>query len=181
MATVEHIEKARASKKPRKCRVCWREVGVGESYTRIQKRVGRSGQTLIWCKDHAPRTSDLLSGRPAELEGLKEAYEDTVAKIPADAPIRDVGDLVEEALDTLADAIDEMAEDIQDSADNIEDGLGSLTAQAEQLSRTATELEEWASVLRTEGENLDASKGRVALLEDVAIAVQSNPELNLTG
>lgn len=179
VARVKHIKKARASKKNRKCVTCGHSVQPGEAYKRIDKMSGpRSSYTLIFCSEHNPRTSHLLSGRNAELAEIVESIEDSLDGIEENADI-------ESALESAVSDIEEFSSNIRESAENMEMGFGHSTAQTEAMNETANELEEWVSNIESlieeakyASESDDDERDFVSEIRDT---LGEQPDLNLTG
>ena len=182
MARVVRIEKARASKRSRLCKVCRAEVQVGEPYKRIDKKTGaRSSVTLIWCKDHEPRNSDRLSGRAAELAMMEETLAGDVAAA-AEGDYEGLGD----AIESFGDSVEGFAQEIQESAAAIVEGFGHETGQSEAMAETAQAFDEWvqeirdaAATVREAGEDEDAEWESV--YAEAESATGEAPELNLQG
>ena len=117
VAKVKFIQKARASRQPRICLRCGHEVAPGESYRRIDKKTGpRSSTTLIFCTEHHPRQSHLLSGRAGELASLTEGLEDSLATGPR------------EALEAFCDDMEGFCDSVEEAAQNIERSLELIEA-----------------------------------------------------
>ena len=151
MARVQTVAAARASTKPRICRQCQHEIQTGEPYKFVAKKTGpRSSVRLIWCREHFPKQSDLLSGRASDFaritEGFDEAKKDSLTGMQS-------------ALSNLSEDIREFAQDIKDSADSIEQGFGHPTAQSESMSNTADELEQWADRLQNHADDCPENRG----------------------
>ena len=174
MAKVQHIGKARGSKFTRRCTVCGHEVQSGEAYKRIEKKTGpTSGYSIIFCGEHSPSPSHFLSGREAELAQIIEAFEDTLNNVSEDDEIKDV---VESSLEE----IEEFASSLRDGADNMEAGFGHATAQSENMSQSADDLDEWRSELESLAESGDdeCNEDVVSQLRDMLGGV---PDLNVVG
>ena len=172
MAKVQHIKKARASKKPRRCVTCQHEIQVGESYKKVAKRTGRGGYTLNFCADHHPRPSHLLSGRSAELAEVVESAEGWLERVERGEEELAV------ALDSIKEDIGNFAADIRESAENMEEGFGHSTAQTEAMSGTADTLEEWAERF---GELDEESDDIESVIEEARELIAEEPTLELTG
>ena len=177
MAKVQHIKRARASKKTRACRICGHVVQAGEPYKKIAKRVGMTSSTIIvFCQEHNPRSSDLLSGRSAELAEIVENIEDGLLLAEQDK------DAVQSALESAGDEIESFAESVRESGTNIEEGLGHSTMQSDSMSETADALDEWGRQLTELGEEVeDEDDDERDFAQEARDIMGEQPELNLTG
>ena len=189
MARVKIVNKARASKTVRSCRICNKIVQVGEPYKSIGKREGRNFYTLYFCYRCEPRPSHQLSGRSSDYARMMEAYEDSVGRDDLDHSG------LSEALETLSTEASSMAEELTEGADNIEDGFGHSTTQSEVMRETGDELEGWANDLDSLSDRVldgapddeadpdedDDSESLEDLLSEANELVGNAPELNVTG
>ena len=151
MAKVKQITKAGKSTKTRRCTICGHEVQVGESYKFVSKRTGPAGgYRLIFCSDHSPRQSHLLSGRSAQLARIGEDFTDTINALDVDGE-NIMGEL-SDALTSAADEVESMSDEIKDASSSLEEGFGHATAQSEAMAETATELSDWAERIRGNAE-----------------------------
>ena len=186
MPKVKNITKASKSTKVRRCAICGHEIQVGEPYKFVAKRTGPAGgYRLIFCKDHRPRQSHLLSGRSAELAQITEGFDDSVRQL--NQHDRDSLPDVVTALNDAADEIDNMAGDIMGSAESLEEGFGHPTGQSEAMTETANELGVWAELIRARATEIDSADpddeettpdDHISSAEEV---MGEGPDLNLTG
>jgi len=141
MARINHVKRARASKRERRCR-CGQVVQPGEAYKYINKKTGpRSGYMMYFCYRCTPRPSDTMSGRAAQMAQIEEDYYDAVGQAV------EIDDLLSAGAATAND-IEEFADEIAEAAENMESGFGHSTAQTEIMTETADEIREWAVTLR---------------------------------
>ena len=186
MPKVKNITKAGKSTKARCCAICGHEIQVGEPYKFIAKRTGPvGGYRLIFCKDHQPRQSHLLSGKAADLAQITEGFDDSVGRLNQHdrASLPDVVS----ALESAADDIDSMAEEIMGSAESLEQGFGHPTGQSEAMTETANGLGEWAEQIRAKATEIDGADpddeettpdDYISSAEEV---MGDEPDFNLTG
>ena len=184
MARIQHIKKARASKKTRRCRTCQTDIQVGEYYKKIAKKTGpRSSFTAYWCYRHNPKYSDTLSGRSQDLAIIQEDFDEAMSKSsgePSDGFVD-----ITQALEDGANSVEEMGEDIRLSAESIEDGFGHSTAQSEAMTETADEFDTWASEIRDVAARADefekTDDGLAEYTTEAEEVMQQTPDLNLQG
>ena len=145
MARINTIQKAKQSKKDRRCKGCGHIVQPGESYKYIDKRTSypRFGSVrLIFCQSCHPRPSDTLSGRAAEVAKMEEDFSGSVQSATTTDDLRS-------ALEDLKSEIESMKETFEESAENIESGFGHATERSDRMGEIAGELDEFASNLDT--------------------------------
>ena len=143
MAKVVTVQKARASKKTRKCRRCGHEIQAGEPYKYVRQRVGytrRGTLKLNFCGEHYPKGSELASGRRAQLMGIQDAIAEGI-QAATDT------DSISSMLTDAASSAEEMAGEYEESVSNIEEGFGHPISMSEEMQEKADAFNEWASVL----------------------------------
>ena len=136
---VYFIEKARASKKPRKCSRCSHDIEAGEPYRFITPR---SGGKRCFCQKHPPRQSDLTGGKLGQVYGIQEGLEDDLASFSRDGE----GDM-EASLSEAADEAENIADEYEDSIQNMPESL-QQSPVAEDCQERAEACREWAEELR---------------------------------
>ena len=186
MARVQTVNKARASKRQRKCTLCGHEVQAGESYKYIDKKTGpRSGFTLFFCSQHNPRGSHLASGRESEILGMCEGFEDELGGV-------NDSEALASAIASFREDLEMFAEEVREAAQSIEEHFD-YTPQSEAMGETADAIEEWAGEFedledqcgeedqQDEDEDWDEQAHFDELQAEAGDLLSNMPELNFTG
>src|SRR5262252_6121080 len=111
MPRVYTVNKARASKRTRICRVCGHEIQPGETYRYFEPRYG---PPVMYCAEHHPRRSHMTSSK---LGVLYDAQDDF-----APSEYESLEDL-RSGLESIAETAREVASEYEDSISNMPEGL----------------------------------------------------------
>lgn len=180
---VHVVEKARPSKRTRKCRTCGHEIQVGEKYRYFKKRYGGFS---YYCAQHTPRPSEMTTGKAAQLLSIGEDLEDAIADATCPADVR-------QALEDAQQAAQELAEEYEESASNMEDGLGHETSMSEELRSKGEEIAEWADELekavhqieddpeKEDDESEEAYQKRLEEATEEAVSIANDAESSFPG
>lgn len=135
MPRIHTVQKARASKRTRTCRVCGHEIQPGEMYRYFEPRYG---PPVMYCAEHYPARSHMTSSK---LGPLYDAQDDF-----APSECENLEDL-QSALSTIADTAREIASEYEESISNMPEGL--------QEGPTAEEMREKIDALESYADELE--------------------------
>ncbi len=160
MARLTHVKAARARKEGREpyaCGRCSKTIEVGDSYYWWAHRLGASSQRHNRCEEHRPRPSEMqMSPYRAQAYAASESIDDA-----------EIEDLPAALTDAAESVREDVAEALRESAQNIEEGFGHPTSQSEELEERAEAFETWADELEQAASEVESEIEELAdLLDD---------------
>lgn len=157
MPRVHMIQKARASKKSRRCTGCGKDIEPGQSFYTWKRRFGRSG--MHYFKHTAcgrPKPTELSSRKTAVIEEAIQSAENELSNWSFEADLDDgTVETVEidyadvtAILEGVAGTARDVASEYQDSYDNLPENF-QQGPSGEAMQDVAERLESWADELES--------------------------------
>lgn len=150
MPRVTTVQKARESKKNRRCGKCGVEIKAGDKYLYWGNKVGpRSYRKSIRCGKPScyPKPSETTANQYASIiMAAQEGFSDSNFTTKEE---------VAEGVRAVAEAATEIAETMNGNADNMESGFGHATSISDELRDRAQQWEDFASELDSAASDIE--------------------------
>ena len=169
MPRVYTVNKARASKRTRTCRVCGHEIQPGESYRYFEPRYG---PPVMYCHEHHPSRSHMTSSKLGPLYDMQDEF---------DPSNYDTLEDLQTALADIASCAEEVASEYEDSISNMPEGLQDSSPAAEEMREKIDALQSYASELESfdpDVETFDEDQAREEAEEEVATEMIDEMDLD---
>jgi len=169
MPRVYTVNKARASKRTRTCRVCGHVIQPGESYRYFEPRYG---PPVMYCHEHHPSRSHMTSSKLGPLYDMQDEFDPTAYDTLED---------LQTALADIASCAEEVASEYEDSISNMPEGLQDSSPAAEEMREKIDALQSYASDLESfdpDVETFDEDQAREEAQEEVAVEMIGEMEDN---
>lgn len=173
MARVITVAKAQASKHPRSCYRCRKQIQPGDAYHWAAFRLGRSSTRRNWCVDHYPKAGELtFSEYLGSLSDLEDGFTQEISGADAET--------VKDACQSAAESVRELGQEQEEKRGNMPDSLQDsdtgnlLQERADACETLADELEEAASNIETAIDEVSTAESEV---EEAQKELEELPEL----
>jgi hypothetical protein len=158
MPRVYTVQKARASKRVRTCRVCGHVIEPGESYRYFEPRYGPA---VMYCAEHYPKRSHMTTSKLGPVYDAQDDFDATAYESVED---------LQSALQEIASTAEEVASEYEEAISNMPDGTESSPV-AEAMQEKIDILQSYAQELESfepDMETFDEDDARNTAEEEVA-------------